>query len=198
MNKIDRVIKKYGLDSMGSELERRWIGKHVERMSTRELADYFNREVLRAAINEHGAYTITSGTGQIYEALATDESGDGTLVRSRLQQQDIDIDAITNDFVTHQTIFRYLKKHRGVSRESPSDEERKQQTLKTVNALRGRMTAVTEQMVTELRGCEGFSLGTVSVLNDLQILCEDCGRSYSVDDLIEANGCECGSGEFDR
>jgi len=190
MMKIETVADKYGLDAMTSELERRWLGKGAEQMSTRELADYFNRTVLREALGEQGTYTITGDTDQVYESLQADD-GDSTLVRSRLQQQNVDVDSITDDFVTHQTVYRYLTDHRGVARDQVDDEERKQRTLDVLNGLRGRTTTVTEQMVTSLTNCEGFTLGSISVLTDVQILCEDCRKSYTVGELIESNGCEC-------
>lgn len=190
MTKIERVTDKYGLDAMASELERRWLAEGTEKMSTRELADYFNRTVLREALDEHGAYTITGDTDQVYESIQADD-GDSTLVRSRLQQQNVDIDEITDDFVTHQTIYRYLTDHRGVSRDQIDDEERKQRTLEVLNGLRGRTTTVTEQMVTSLTNCEEFTLGNISVLTDIQILCEDCRQSYNISELVESNGCEC-------
>lgn len=190
MMKIERVIEKYGLESMGSELERRWLGDGSEQMSTRSLADYFNRRVLQVALDEHGMYTITGEIDQIYESLQSKE-GDDALVRSRLQQENVDIDVITNDFVTHQTIHRYLTDHREVSQERPDDEARKQRTLEILDSLRGRTTTVTKRMVTSLENCEGFTLGEISVLTDVQILCEDCRQSYTVSELIESNGCEC-------
>jgi hypothetical protein len=188
--KIERVADKYGLDAIASDLERRWLGEGAEQMSTRALADYFNRTVLQEALDEQGTYTITGDTDQVYESLQEND-GDSTLVRSRLQQQNVDIDSITDDFVTHQTVYRYLTEHRGLSRDRVDDEERKQRTLDVLNNLRGRTTTVTEQMVTSLTNCEGFTLGTISVLTDIQILCEDCRKSYTIDELIDSNGCEC-------
>jgi len=190
-NKVDRVIEKYGLVGLGDELERRWLGESEERTSTRELADVFNRRVLEAAVEESDAFTLSGDVAQVYRSLVDDEDADETLVRARLEQSGVDIEAVTDDFVSHQTIHRYLTGHRGVERPERTDEERVEKAVRTIQRVRGRTTAVTERTVESLRRTNAVSVGEFSVLNDLQVLCESCGRSYDATDLLERGGCEC-------
>lgn len=189
-NKVDRVIEKHGLDGLGDELERRWLDQGDEQLSTRELADLFNRRVLGAAIDESDVFTLSGDVDQVYEALR-DEGGDDTLVRSRLEQSGIDVDDVESDFVSHQTVYRYLKNHRKVEQPETPDEERIENAIDTIQRLRGRTTAVTERTIESLRDNESITIGEFDVLNDVQILCQQCGRSYDVATLLERGACEC-------
>lgn len=192
-NKVDQVIEKYDLVGMGVELENRWLGVDREQESTRDLADYFNREVLTAAVENSDVFTLSGDTEQVYRSLTDDEDADVTLVRSRLEQNGVDVDEVTNDFVSHQTIYRYLKNNRGVTQPEQSAEERKEKAVDSIQRLRGRTTAVTEQTIGRLRKNDAISVGEFSILNDLQVLCENCGRSYDVVTFMEQGGCECES-----
>lgn len=191
LNKIDRVIGKYELADLGDELERCWLREGRDGASTRELARDFNRRVLAVAVDRSDAFTLSDDVGQLYEQLTDETAGDGTLVRSRMEQSGIDVDEVTSDFVSHQTVYRYLTEHRGVNRSEVGDEERRRKAIETIQRLRGRTTAVTEQNVENLRSTEVLSIDEFSVLNDIQILCEKCGRNYDVVELIEQGGCVC-------
>ncbi|WP_440988360.1 rod-determining factor RdfA [Haloarchaeobius baliensis] len=189
-NKVDRVVEKYGLDGLADELAARWLGVDGDQASTRELAAFFNRRVLAAAVDGSDAFTLTGSVDELYHGL-TDEDGDSTLVRSRLEQHGVDVDAVTGDFVSHQTVYRYLKDHRELEQPETSAEERVENAIETVQRLRGRTTAVAERTVESLAANELVDVGEFSVLNDVQVLCEDCGRSDDVTTFIERGGCRC-------
>jgi|AntRauTorcE11898_2_1112593.scaffolds.fasta_scaffold02957_2 hypothetical protein len=190
--KIDRVMNAYRLVGMGDELEDRWLGTgDTEQSSTRELADRFNKKVLESAIDESDTFTLSGDVEDVYRALADGENADATLVRSRLEQSGIDVEAVTNDFISHQTVYRYLKEHRGVERPQRSPEGKLEDAIDVVQQLQGRTTAVTEQKVQNLKNNDIVSVGEFSVLNDVQIICESCGRSHEVTSFFEQNGCGC-------
>ncbi|MFB6223945.1 MAG: rod-determining factor RdfA [Haloarcula sp.] len=190
--KIDRVIEKYALDGMAEELEHRWLGTgNMEQSSTRELADYYNKEVLRSAIRESDVFTLGGDVEQVYDALTDDEDTDATLVRTRLEQGGVDVETVMDDFISHQTVYRYLKQHRGVEQSKKSPEEQLEDTIDTVQQLQGRTTAVTEQSIQNLKNKGIVSVGEFSILNDIQALCEDCGRSYEVTSLLKQGSCKC-------
>ena len=190
--KIDRVVNEYGLAGMGDELEERWLGTDAaEQASTRELADYFNKEVLRAAIRESETFTLSGDVEEVYRSLADDESTDATLVRSRLEQSGIDVESVTSSFVSHQTVHRYLKDHRGVERPERDSDGKVADAVSVVQQLRGRTTAVTEQRIQALKNDDVVSVGEFSVLNDVQVICENCGRSHEVTSFLEQGGCGC-------
>lgn len=188
-NKVDRVIAKRNLGDLGAELERRWLAESEESMSTRELADYFNRRVLEAAVDDSDVFTLSGDVDQVYETLTGE--GDEALVRSRLEESGVDVDGVEDDFVSHQTVHRYLKEHREVEQPEPSDEDRVQRGLDTVQRLRGRTAAVTERTVGSLQNNDSIDVGSFDVLVDVQVLCHDCGRSYDAAELLERGGCDC-------
>jgi S-adenosylmethionine:diacylglycerol 3-amino-3-carboxypropyl transferase len=190
--KIDRVVNEYGLAGMGDELEERWLGTNeTEQSSTRELADYFNKEILRSAIRESDTFTLSGDVEEVYRALDDDESADATLVRSRLEQSAIDVEAVTSDFISHQTVHRYLKEHREVERPERDPERKLADAVSVVQQLQGRTIAVTEQKIETLKNNDIVSVGEFSVLNDVQVICESCGRSHEVTSFFEQGGCGC-------
>ncbi|WP_267643396.1 rod-determining factor RdfA [Haloarchaeobius amylolyticus] len=191
-NKVDRVIQKYDLGDVGDELERLWLGDGDEKRSVRDLADLFNKRILQSAIDASDVVTLGENIDHVYNALTGEES-DQTLVRARLEQNGVDVEGVENDFVSHQTIYRYLKNHRDAEQPEPSDEERVEKAEQTIQRLRGRTTAVTERSLEGLQKNDAITLGSFNVLNDIQVLCEDCGRSYDVTDLLERGGCACES-----
>lgn len=191
-NKVDRVIKEHGLEGIEAELENRWLGTgSAEQSSTRDLAEYFNKEVLRSALRQSDAFTLSSEVTPIYRALTGGEEGDTALVQSRLEQSGIDTDELKNDFVSHQTIYRYLTDHRDVERPDTSSENRVGNAVTTIQRLQARTTAVTEQNIRNLRHNDLVSVGEFSVLNDIQVLCERCNQSYAVRTFLERGGCDC-------
>ena len=190
-NKVDRVIEKYELDDLGLKIENRWLGVDGEQYSTRELAEYLNKRVLDAAVTRSDAISLTGNIDELYHVLTDDTDADTTLVRSRLQQNGVEVDTVTSDFVSHQTIYRYLKKQREVERPERTLDERREDAINTVQRLRGRTSAVTKETINNLKRGGILDVSEFSVLNDVQILCEHCGRSYDVAAFIERGGCDC-------
>lgn len=190
--KVDRVIGRYGLEELGDELERRWLGSgNTKQNSTRELAHYFNKAVLRAVIKESETFTLSGDVEEVYRTLTEDESADATLVKSRLEGSGIDVETVMNDFISHQTVYRYLKDHRGVERPKQSTAEKVEKAIGTIQRLQGRTIAVTEQKIQTFESSGLLSGGEFTVLNDIQIICEACGRSHDVTSFFEQGGCEC-------
>jgi len=192
-NKIDQAIEKYGLKEMDKELEKRWLGVDGDQESTRDLADFFNKTVLKEAVDQSETFTLSGNIDKVYRTLTDGDETDATLVRSRLEQSGIDVEAVINNFVSHQTVYRYLKDIREVEQPDQSSEDKKENAIETIQRLRGRTTAVTERTIDNLKKTDILSVGEFSVLNDLQVLCESCGRSYDVSTFLERGGCECQS-----
>ncbi|WP_435335827.1 rod-determining factor RdfA [Haloarchaeobius sp. TZWWS8] len=196
-NKVDRVIQKYDLGDVGAELERRWLGEEGDQLSVRDLAALFNKRILRTQLESSDVFTVGENVDHIYQGLTADgDSGqeDQTIIRARLEQSGVDVDELESDFVSHQTIYRYLKNQRNAEQAEPTDEERIEKAEQTIQRLRGRTTAVTERSLEGLQKSGSISLGEFSVLNDIQVFCERCGRSYDVADLLEREGCACETG----
>jgi hypothetical protein len=50
---------------------------------------------------------------------------------------------------------------------------------------------VTEGKLDQLRRSDEIVLGNARVFVDVNVLCEDCGAQYEVDELLDRGGCDC-------
>ena len=192
-NKVDRVVREYGLGDLGRELERRWTGEGRERQSLRDLADYFNRRVLESAMDEAGVVTLQGELENIYELLTGDDVTEGarTQARNRLEREGIDVDELSNDFVSHYAVHTYLRDYRDAEYEAGDDGDQREKSVETVQRLTSRLNAVTRRNVENLRSTERLDIGPVDVIADVQVVCQECGRQEDPITLIERGGCRC-------
>ncbi|WP_266082346.1 rod-determining factor RdfA [Haladaptatus caseinilyticus] len=194
-SKVERVIRTYELNDMGETLEAYWTGEAEEQYSLRDLADFFNQEVLAAELDRNNASPLEGEVENTYRLL-TDEtvsSGVKTETENSLARNGIDVENLRKDFVSHQAIYTYLTKYRDVSHEPKEDDPQTQieKGADTVRRLQNRTVAVAETTLTNLRDTDRIELADFDVINDVRVVCNECGQSYSVDDLLEMGGCDC-------
>ena len=192
-SKVARLIEEYDLADVGEELEARWTASGEDRLSLRDLATVFNKRLLEQAMLDAGMNALESNVENTYRNLTDDDVSVGvrTDTRNQLEQNDIDVDALLSDFVTYQAIRSYLKKWRGAAYEGPSDEEKIEKDLESIQRLLTRAMSVTEDRIEKLRDSDRFDLGEFEVLFDTQVLCQECGSQYTVTELFEQQGCDC-------
>lgn len=190
--KVARLIDEYGLGEIGAELENRWTADGDERMSLRALATHFNQQLLETRMAEAGVQSLSGEVENTYRLLTDDEvsGADRTRTVRRLEREDIDVDALRDDFVTYQAIRSYLKRDRDAEYVKP-EEDRIESELEHVQRLRGRVTTVTEGNLEQLRRNGELTLGEFGLLVDIAVLCETCGQRYEVEELLERGGCDC-------
>ena len=146
-SKVARVIAEYDLRGLDEELIERW-SDDAERRSLRELATYFNETVFDAAMRDAGMNPLDGEVENVYQLLTDDEVSRGvqTQTRRQLEREDIDVDDLKRDFISHQAVHTYLTKHRDVR--SPSSERTTKDRIvsahETVRRLQSRTVAVTE------------------------------------------------------
>lgn len=196
MGKVERVIEKYDLPRLGDELAGRWTAEGDRQASLRELANDFNVRVLHAAMGEAGLSPLEGEAQNMYDLLTADDtkSGERTRAERRLARSGLDVEDLQSDFASHQAVHTYFTEHRGVERENKSPEDSVERAKKTVQRLMSRTQAVTENTCDNITD-EGLMLGDFDVLVNVQIHCQDCGRTTNVVDLIERGGCDCAYGE---
>jgi hypothetical protein len=140
------------MTGIGAELESRWTAENDRRMSLRDLADYFNREVLAAVLADTDAQPFDGEVENTYRVLTDDDvrSASRTRARRRLEREGVDVDELKSSFVTYQAIRSYLKTERGAeySPKTPSVADRR----RTIQQLQGRLQSVTESKLEGLRG----------------------------------------------
>jgi hypothetical protein len=192
------VIDEYELAGMGEQLEAYWTGDGEDEYSLRELADVFNRAVLRAALDRAGESPLEGEVENTYRLLTDDSvsSGVRTETRNALARDGVDVEELDDDFVTHQAIHTYLTKHRGVTYESSTDEtDQVEKGGETIRRLQTRTAAVAETTLGNLENTDRITLGDFDVIVDVRVLCDTCGRSYTVDEVLEGGGCACSRSE---
>jgi hypothetical protein len=192
--KVARLIDEYGLATLGAEMERRWTSDGDDRLSLRALADRFNQRLLEATMTDAGMQPLSGEVENTYRLLTDDDVGsaDETRTRRRLERNGVDVERLQSDFVTYQAIRTYLKDHRGAEHVT-DDRPRTVVEGENIQRLRGRTKTVTEGRLEQLRSADNIRLGEFRVFAELNVLCEDCGARYEVEELLDRGGCECSS-----
>lgn len=194
--KISRIVKKYDLDELGKEIERRWTDLE-DGDSLRELARDINIRVLRSALRGEGEMPARWRVEEMYSRLTDDGVSQGTRteIRSQLSNWDIDVDELVSDFVTRQAVHNYLRTHRGVELPDSSSQSGDIRTdrLQSIQRLRGQLETVIRSVLDELMSADHLTLGDTTVHITARVRCSDCGTQQTIDTLLKRGSCDCGS-----
>lgn len=186
-SKVSRVIEAYSLDGLGDELIERWVD---DGESLRSLADEFNRRVLASAMQQAGLNPINGEVENTYRLLTGDDvsSGIRTEARRSLERDDVRVETVLSDFVSHQAIHTYLTKHRGVSKETEPEDDREklEKNQQTIQQLKGRTRAVATNIIENLRDTGRLDIDDFDVMVDVRVIETASGETYDVNELFEA------------
>lgn len=193
--KLGRAVEKYALDGLDDDLRHSWTTDGEESASLRELERRVNRRMLETALDRADVRPLDGDAASLYRVVAdaegVSESRRLEVVR-RLEREGVDVDALEGDFVSHQTVYNHLRDCLDVERDTErTPEEQLDRGVSTVRALQSRTETVTEQTVDRLRRNGLLDVGEFDVIADVQVICDECGRTHSVDSLVDAGGCEC-------
>jgi len=197
--KVGRAAGRYGLDRLDDDLLHR---RREDDASLRALADYVNRRILGAALDAadlddgtagvYGAVTDEEAVSAVYRALAGDDAEPERTarVRTRLEQAGVDLDAVTDDWVTHPTVRHHLRECLEVdtSRDSTITPDDAVDTTEWARARCARVVARTFERLDDA-GLVTTESRDVSVT--IQVTCTACGNSYRPTSLVERGGCAC-------
>ena len=182
--KIDRIVEKYEIAEVREELRVRWTAED-NRDSLRDLEVYFNQRVLRAAIEEERSAPLDGEIENLYRLLTADDvrESDKTRAQRRLKRKGIDVDELRSDFVSHQTIYRYLKNH--LNLDSPDKSETtKQNYIERVRALQNRTKVITKDVVNQIQEKSGDE-DDIDVLVDVKVRCPGCEQYRRLEHFAE-------------
>lgn len=190
--KVVRLIEEYELGDIGDQLEHQWTIDSDDRMSLRDLADYFNQQLLAEAMADAGMQPLSGEIENVYRLLTADHisKADRTRIRRRLERKSIDVEQLDRDFVTYQAIRTYLKDHRGAEY-ATDDRPRTDVEVENFQRIRGRTVTVTEGKLDQLVNGDHITLGEFRVLVEINVFCEDCGSQYELIEVLEQGGCGC-------
>jgi hypothetical protein len=196
--KVGRASGKYAIDNMNEKLHSRRMNQG---MSLRDLADYFNQQVLNRAIERtgadladvaYGAVSPDDAVARVYESLTSETiSADREArVRTRLEQRGVDVNDIESDWVTHPTMRSHLNECLGIET-SRSSEIGREDSRDTIEWARTRCTKIVHQTVSRLISAGVVTVSDHHVSVSINISCSDCGQTYRLSELLTEQSCSC-------
>lgn len=192
--KIGRLIREYKLSDLDTQLEQQWTATTGESSSLRELQREINRQLVRTTLTNAGLSPIDGEAENYRRILRSADVNENRRIdaRRRLENESIDVDKLTADFVSHQTVYNHLQDCRAVSR--PDDDSHEDQLARVrsrIFGLQNRTELVTEQGLSQLGGSDLLTPAEYDVIVDIQAVCEHCGRSHDIETLLSDAGCQC-------
>jgi hypothetical protein len=191
--KVGAVAEAFELDDLDATLRERWTAPE-DRSGVRELADHVDTRVLRSALaaSQDGAL---EGEAENYYRLLTDDDvsrGTRTEARSRLRDRGVDVEAVEDRFVSHQTVYRHLTDCLGLDRGAPAAPEAAvRDGLGTIRALRRRTEAVATSVLEGVVRAGHLRVDEVDVLVDVVASCRTCGERLPLSESLAGRSCEC-------
>lgn len=195
-NKVAKLIDKYDLAGLGSELKMYWTGEGVERMSLRDLAEYFNKKLLEVKMEEAGMSLINNDVDTMYRNLTSDTVSAGTRTDSqnKLSENGIDPEKLDQEYVSYPTVRTYLKEYQDAEYDHISAEEKIEKDRQAIDRLMTRSQSVTTDRIEKLIATDRISSSNFEVFVNIDVLCQDCGTQYSIGEYLELGGCDCSQG----
>lgn len=187
--KVGRVIEKYDMSRLDEEIRDR---RDRENASLRDLADFVNVRVLRQAIDDHAERDVLADAESIYETVHGEgDSGRAAELRDRLDAVGVPVEEVTGDFVSHQTVRKHLNSCLDVdTARSPTTDVSEATNL--IEWARSRDEKIIDRTLTRLRRSGDLDVGELNVIHSIRVMCEDCGRTYRLQSLLDDGGCQCG------
>lgn len=190
-------MEAYSLEASDEEIVDRWVGDGTDRMSLRDLAAFFNKKVLCAAVRESQLGLVDEEIDTMYTLLTDCDVSDESRsqVRSQLRDGGIDPDELLDDFVSYQTVNRHLKQCNDVKRDSETetDDQYVRRRVQKIYALENKLDAVTNDILEQFDTTGRISLSDFETSIDVHVRCSNCGAQHRVGDIVENNGCLCES-----
>jgi hypothetical protein len=199
--KVGKVLEQYDLEHLDRGLKQRWTRDDGQSASIRELTRELNRELLRTALTNAGVTPIDGEAENLRRIFSDDSVSDNRRVEAkrRLARDGVPVDKLLDDFVSHQTIHNHLRNCQGVSRSEESGAEDRIGTARsTIFGLQSRTETVTEQTLAQLVDNDLLTPDSFDVVVDIQALCEECGRSHGIEQLLSKGSCDCVQNDVDQ
>ena len=189
--KIGRDAEAYGLDALNADLRRR----REDGASLRSLARYVNVRLLKAELLKADA-DIVGDAESVYDALEGDDVAPERRadVRDQLSYAGVNLAALYDDFVSHQTVRAHLNDCLGLDTSRPGVT-----TIKEARDLiawaSDKEERTIKQTLAQLDRNGTLDLGDMEVTLSVTVRCADCGDSFRVSEILECRRCSCCAAE---
>ena len=185
--KITRVARAYHIREVDTKL----LQQRERGASLRELAMFFNKQVLSKAL-DRATQEVIGDAETIYQVLIDDDTDRAreAELRSKLARYNVDIDDVQGDFISHQTVRNHFNGCREIDtgRESTLTLQEGQKTIEWAQA---RSEGVIEQTIERLRNAGEVADTQTEVTQSVRVACSACGQSYRIETFLEQGGCSC-------
>lgn len=186
--KLDKIIDKYGLVDLNAELR---YQRNEEETSLRDLAEYVNIQIVDATLESVDA-TVAGDAVSVHRALTAEDVRPERrmAVRNQLTDLGLNLDELTTDFISYQTVRTHLRRCLGLDtgrRGITSLDE----GYGVIQKARDRTAHIVERTLTRLARVGALAAGDVTVSVSIRVTCETCDVSVPVEDFLDRDGCEC-------
>ena len=194
-SKLAKLLVKYELPELGAELEARWTADPERRMSLRDLADFVNKELLAASLDDP---TLLQEEIKNYYLILTNKdasSGTRVQVKNQLAEAGVDVEQLLDDFVSRQAVHTYLTKERNTVYETRSTDrnDKINARVETIQRLKNRVRSVAKTVIIELQDADLVSTGNLHITVIINVECHECEQQCPVTEFLREGGCNCDS-----
>lgn len=192
--KVGRMITAYDLVGSNQRMVDWWTDDDDNR-SLRDLETHFNQQLLREEMHRQEMRPLDGEVSNVYRLLTADDVSQGmrTQARKRLEREGVDVDALTDDFVSYQSIYRHLNECLSTeyATDDPSADSRRETGKERIFALENRTETVTRDTLAQLARQDALALEEFDVMVDVSVTCLHCHRRHTIDEIVDNEGCEC-------
>lgn len=185
--KIGRNIRSYDLDKLNEKIHE----QREDGASLRELETFVNQHILQQALKPVGE-NIIADEDSIYEALSDDSvsAGRRTEIRERLSRAGVDVDTLTSDFVSYQTVRTHLRDCLDVDTNRTSDLSIAD-ARGTIEWARSRDEGIIERTLERLEHAQNIDTGEIDVSHIIRVSCSECDTTLPIGEFLDQGGCDC-------
>jgi len=193
--KVGEVGDRFGLDGLGAFIHHRYV---EENESLREVARAVNVRIIDTVLDNADDEVI--GTPEmIYSTLVNDDvdAREEARVRDLLAYKGVNVDALTEAFVSHMTVKTHLNECRRVdtSNQGATDTG---EIIRVMDEQVDRSETVIINAIERLIRVGKMGIGDYEVTVTTRVHCHQCARTYSAREIFQNGGCQCGSDEADN
>ena len=188
--KVDRVRDAYGLCNLDSRIRHR---RQNEDASLRSLEEFLNQLILLQSM-ENAGMAVLDGEAENYYRLLTDDGVTNSARREakmELRQEGLDVEQVTEDFVSYRTIKKHLNEclRISTSRDYEPDVESERTRL---SKLSSRVKTVATKALDRLQTHGTIRIEDPRVSIDIHVRCGNCNRRHDAIDFLHGSGrCPC-------
>lgn len=189
--KVGRVIDKHGLHDFHDRLPALWLGEEgYPQTSVRRLAELTNIKIIHSHLEDAIDNPIEGEAEDILNRLKSDNVNKRTGQEQRLRDLGIDPEDLKSEFVSHQSMYRYLTEALDVEKEDESSST-KEEIIDSLYNLNEKQKIIIENKLRTLVNMDELDVDPDDI--DVSITasqnCPECYEQHNVVEFAKNGGC---------